>query len=65
MIAGEGLVGILLALFAVIGIDSVLDLSGKFNTGLIGGIILLLIMIGCVLKFGLGKAAKGTADEKK
>lgn len=65
MIAGEGLVGILLALFAVIGIDSVLDLSGKFNTGLIGGIILMLVMIGCVLKFGLGKAAKGTVHEKK
>lgn len=65
MIAGEGLVGILLAILAVIGIDSVFDLSGKLNTGLIGGIILMIVMVGCVLKFGLKKAEKGTSNEKK
>ena len=32
MIAGEGLVGILLALFAVFGWDKVIDLAAKFNT---------------------------------
>ena len=65
MIAGEGLVGILLAIFAVIGIDSVFDLSGHLNTGLWGGIILMAVMIGCVLKFGLAKTKKGTSNEKK
>lgn len=65
MIAGEGLVGILLAIFAVLGIDSVLDLSGHLNTGIWGGIILLIVMIGCVLKFALTKAKKGASNEKK
>lgn len=65
MIAGEGLVGIILAFFAVIGIDTIFDLSGNLNTGLVGGIILMLVMIGCVLKFGLKKTEKGTANEKK
>lgn len=45
MIAGEGLVGILLAVFAVLGIDSVIDVSGIFTTGQIGGVIAILIMI--------------------
>lgn len=45
MIAGEGLIGILLALFAVLGIDQVIDLSGIFSTGWIGGIIALLLMV--------------------
>ena len=50
MIAGEGLVGILLAILAVLGIADKLDFSGSVNTGVIGGIILLAVMIGCVLK---------------
>ena len=45
MIAGEGLVGILLAVFAVLGIDSAIDVSGIFTTGQIGGVIAILIMI--------------------
>ena len=65
MIVGEGLVGIILAFFAAIGIDTIFDLSGNLNTGLVGGIILMLVMIGCVLKFGLKKTEKGTANEKK
>lgn len=31
MIAGEGIVGILLAILAVLGIDSVIDISARFN----------------------------------
>ena len=50
MIAGEGLVGILLAILAVLGIADKLDFSGSVNTGVIGGIVLLAVMIGCVLK---------------
>lgn len=62
MIAGEGLVGILLALFAVFGIDSVLDLSGKLgissNVANIGGLVLFAVIILTVLKFSLWKKRK-------
>ena len=62
MIAGEGLVGILLALFAVFGIDSVLDLSGKLGISStvseIGGLVLFAIIILTVLKFSLWKKRK-------
>lgn len=44
MIAGEGLVGILLAVFAVAGIDSAIDLSGVFTTGQVGGVIAIILM---------------------
>ena len=55
MIAGEGLVGIILAILAVIGIDSKIDLSGYLSTGLIGGIILFVLMIACVTKAAITK----------
>lgn len=51
MIAGEGLVGILLAILTVVSVAGYLDLSGYVNTGVIGGIVLLVIMVLCVLKF--------------
>lgn len=49
MIAGEGLVGILLAIFAVLGIDTALNLSGIIDTGWIGGVVLLGIMVAMVI----------------
>ena len=59
MIAGEGLVGIILAFLAVFGLDSVIDLSSKlaispvvFNAG---GLVLFGIIILSVLKFSLWK----------
>lgn len=55
MIAGEGLVGILLAIFAVAGIDSVIDLSGVASTGMIGGLILFIAMICIIYIVGKGK----------
>ena len=59
MIAGEGLVGILLALFAVFGIDQAIDLSDRLNIpkGVmdIGGIVLFIIIILTLLKFSLWK----------
>lgn len=55
LIAGEGLVGIILAILAVVGVSETLDLSGSMDTGLIGGIILLVIMVLCVLKFAVNK----------
>ena len=48
MIAGEGLVGIMLAILAVIGVADAIDLSAKLNTGMAGGIILMAAMIACV-----------------
>ena len=59
MIAGEGLVGILLALFAVFGLDSVLNLSERFGippmVSDIGGLVLLAVIILTVLKFSVFK----------
>ena len=55
LIAGEGLVGILLAILAVVGVSSKFDLSSSVNTGRIGGIALLAIMIACVFIFAMPK----------
>ena len=59
MIAGEGIVGILLALLAVFGIDSVFDLSARFGipsqVSDIGAIVLFAIIILTLLKFSLFK----------
>ncbi len=59
MIAGEGLVGILLALLAVVGLDSVLDLSSALGIPSIvmniGGIVLFALIILTVLKFSVWK----------
>lgn len=56
MIAGEGLVGIALAILAVVGLD--LNLSGKVYFGNIGGVVLMIVMILCLLKFSLWKKKK-------
>ncbi len=53
MIAGEGLVGILLAVFAIAGLDKVIDLSGFVSplVSNVGGLLLFGIIILAVLKF--------------
>ena len=53
MIAGEGLVGILLAILAVVNVAGKIDLSGSFTTGVVGGVVLMVVMILCILKFSL------------
>ena len=62
MIAGEGLVGILLALLAVFGVDKIIDLSARLGisplVSNIGGIVLFGIIILTVLKFSLWKKRK-------
>ena len=59
MIAGEGLVGILLAVFAIFGWDKVIDLSARFGISAaasnIGAIVLFAITILSVFKFSLWK----------
>ncbi|MBE5933996.1 MAG: oligopeptide transporter, OPT family [Lachnospiraceae bacterium] len=67
MIAGEGLVGILLALLAVFGVADAIDISGKL--GLSEGVssILALVVFGLVilslLKFSVWKKKKDPAKE--
>lgn len=56
MIAGEGIMGILLAILAVFGIS--MDLSGSVNLGNLGGVVLMIVMILCLLKFSLWKKKK-------
>ena len=62
MIAGEGLVGILLALFAVFGLDKAIDLSGKLNlpTGVadVASLIVFALIILTVLKFSVWRKKK-------
>lgn len=62
MIAGEGLVGILLALFAVFGIDKAIDLSAKLGIPTafseIGSLVLFGIIILTLLKFTIWKKRK-------
>ena len=59
MIAGEGLVGILLAVLAIFGIDKMIDLSAILNIPSavmnIGGLALFGIIILTLLKFSLWK----------
>ena len=63
MIAGEGLVGIILAILAVLGFDVKIDLSGIVNLGTVGGIILLIVMIACV--FGFARNKKKDSEKKE
>ena len=62
MIAGEGLIGILLALFAVFGIDKLIDLSGVISySPIISNIVSLAVfglIILSVLKFSVWKKRK-------
>lgn len=62
MIAGEGLVGILLAVLAVFGVGSAIDLSEKLSLSPafmnIGALVLFAIVILSLLKFSLWKKRK-------
>ena len=62
MIAGEGLVGILLALLAVFGVDKMIDLSATLGipaaVSNIGGLVLFAVIILTVLKFSLWRKHK-------
>ena len=68
MIAGEGLVGILLALLAVFGVSDAIDLSSKINLPPvvlnIGSLVVFALMILTVLKFSLWRKVKKN-DAKK
>lgn len=55
MIAGEGLVGILLAVFAVLGIDVALDLGLPTGVSEVLSLVVFALMILCLLKFTVWK----------
>ena len=67
MIAGEGLVGILLAVLAVLGIDKIFDISGLLNlpaaVSQIGSLVVFALIIVCLLAFSVWKKRKDGADE--
>ena len=56
MIAGEGLVGILLAVFAVLGLSDKINLGGVL--GNIGGVVFFVILIAIMLFFMFGGKKK-------
>lgn len=67
MIAGEGLVGIVLALMAVFGIDKMFDLSAKLGISKpisdIGGLVLFGVIILTLLAFTVFKKRKTNEKE--
>ena len=62
MIAGEGIVGILLALLAVFGVDKAIDISGKLNlaepVANIASLVVFALIVLSVLKFSVWKKSK-------
>lgn len=68
MIAGEGLVGILLAVLAVFNVGSLLDISGVLNlpgwASNIGSVVVFALVILSLLKFSLWRKSEKTDDLK-
>ena len=68
MIAGEGLVGIVLALLAVFGVDKLIDISGVLGlpaaVSNIGSIVVFALIIVSLLKFSIWKK-DGNQSAKK
>ncbi len=62
MIAGEGLVGILLAFLAVFGVGEMIDISGKLNlptaVANVGSLVVFALIILCLCKFSVWKKRK-------
>ena len=69
MIAGEGLVGILLAILAIAGVDEKLNLSEKLGlptiVSQIGSLVVFALLILCLLKMSIGKKRKETVKSEK
>ncbi len=70
MIAGEGLIGILLAILAIFGVGEMIDISGILNlppaVSSIGSLVVFALIILSLLKFTIWKKdkVKKNADEK-
>ena len=52
MIAGEGIIGIILAVLTVTGIADMLNVSSVLNTGIPGGLLLLVLLLAAVFMSG-------------
>ncbi len=65
LIAGEGLTGVLLAIFAVLGIDGAFNLSGVINFGMAGSIVVLVLLILSILKFSIWHKPKAAPKNKQ
>ena len=52
MIAGEGIIGVLLAILAVAGVADRLDVSPFVDTGLAGALLLLAVLVVTVVISG-------------
>ena len=67
MIAGEGLVGILLAILTVFGVSDALDLSGVLNlpawASSVGALVVFALVILSLLKFSLWKKQKAQKND--
>lgn len=55
LIAGEGLLGIVLAILAVFGLDKYIDFSGFFDLGLIGGLLVIIVISFFIVLFAKQK----------
>lgn len=56
LIAGEGLMGIILAVFAALKIN--IDMSSSFNIGNIGGLVIFGLLLASLVYFCIGKKEK-------
>lgn len=66
MIAGEGLVGILLAILAVLGVGDKINLPERgINLGNIGGVVFFVILVGLMIYFTLLRNGKKGAKATK
>lgn len=63
LIAGEGLVGIFLAILAVAGVAETVNVSGTVATGMPGGLILLAIMAATILFNAFQRGGRETKEE--
>ena len=55
LIAGEGIVGVILAILTVVGITDAINLSAVIPTGNVPALILLILVVLAVLKSAIGK----------
>lgn len=54
LIAGEGLMGVVLAVLAVVGVDKVVDVSSSFSIGNIGALVVFVLLLLSLVRVCLG-----------
>ena len=63
LIAGEGLMGIIIAVLILCKVDTAIDLSSKIDTGIVGGLVALIVMVLLIAKFAM--SGKGNKEKKE